>query len=420
MLWLDSYYSPVGLLKYKEGVNLKRIISILVAFALFLATVSFISHQQKALDEVDLEIMRYDLSPAKQDNVELLGQLLDQNTVLTMGSSELSTIGESTHPVQFYKDGQHEFDLVLLGQGYTQCLNQAISLAALAPSMENKQVVLILSAQWFTEDHIDPGAFASVFRINMYREMLRNPDLSDQLKMQMIERCHEILGQDDVLTERLKVQEQLYWNHSANILEQATEMIRAPFLEYQRSYQVRKHTKDIKDDLDWEQYLVDRPFELDGKSATCISFEKRMEVAEMEGRASVTNNDFGIEDDYYNEYMKDSYEERKDSEVDSRFTVSKEYDDLNLFLDVCDELGIEPMLVSVPVNGYWYDYTGFPSEEREGYYQNIVNICDQRDVQLLDLSAYEYTDYVLRDIMHLGWKGWVFIEYEIEQFYKHH
>ena len=116
---------------------MKRIISILVAFALFLATVSFISHQQKALDEVDLEIMRYDLSPAKQDNVELLGQLLDQNTVLTMGSSELSTIGESTHPVQFYKDGQHEFDLVLLGQGYTQCLNQAISLAALAPSMEN-------------------------------------------------------------------------------------------------------------------------------------------------------------------------------------------------------------------------------------------------------------------------------------------
>ena len=227
---------------------MKRIISILVAFALFLATVSFISHQQKALDEVDLEIMRYDLSPAKQDNVELLGQLLDQNTVLTMGSSELSTIGESTHPVQFYKDGQHEFDLVLLGQGYTQCLNQAISLAALAPSMENKQVVLILSAQWFTEDHIDPGAFASVFRINMYREMLRNPDLSDQLKMQMIERCHEILGQDDVLTERLKVQEQLYWNHSANILA-GDRNDQSNILEYQRSYQVRKHTKDIKDDL---------------------------------------------------------------------------------------------------------------------------------------------------------------------------
>ncbi|HHX37256.1 MAG TPA: D-alanyl-lipoteichoic acid biosynthesis protein DltD [Clostridiaceae bacterium] len=396
---------------------MKRIISILVAFALFLVTVGYISHHQSDLTDVQLEIMRYDLSPAKQDNVELLAQLLDENSVLTMGSSELSTIGESTHPVQFYKDGQHDFDLVLLGQGYTQCLNQAISLAALAPYMDNKQVVLILSAQWFTEEHIDPGAFASVFRMNMYREMLRNPELSDDLKVQMVNRCHEILGEDD-LAERLSIQEELYLSDSANILERTTETIRAPFFKFQRGYQARKRAKDVESDFDWEQYLLERPFDLAGQSATAISFEKRLEVAEAEGRASVTNNDFGIEDHYYNEYMKDTYDNRKDSEVDSRFTVSKEYEDLNLFLDVCAELNIEPMLVSVPVNGYWYDYTGFPIEEREGYYNNIVDICKQRSVQLLDLSAYEYTDYVLRDIMHLGWKGWVFIGYEIERFYR--
>ena len=98
--------------------------------------------------------------------------------------------------------------------------------------------------------------------------------------------------------------------------------------------------------------------------------------------------------------------------------MSPEYDDLRLFLQVAKELGIEIMLVSVPVNGYWYDYTGFPQEDRKQYYQNIRNIAEQNGVRLVDYSDREYEPYFLRDIMHLGWKGWAYLDEQIYQFYQ--
>ena len=95
-----------------------------------------------------------------------------------------------------------------------------------------------------------------------------------------------------------------------------------------------------------------------------------------------------------------------------------EYNDLRLFLDICEELDIEPMLVSVPVNGFYYDYTGLPQSERQQYYQNIREIASEYDVQLLDLSSQEYTPYFLHDIMHLGWKGWVYVIQGVHEFYQ--
>ena len=76
---------------------------------------------------------------------------------------------------------------------------------------------------------------------------------------------------------------------------------------------------------------------------------------------------------------------------------------MKLFLEVCEETGLEVMLINIPVNGYWYDYTGFPKADRQQYYQNIRDIAAEYDVTLLDLSDHEYTPYFLKDVMHLGW-----------------
>ena len=57
------------------------------------------------------------------------------------------------------------------------------------------------------------------------------------------------------------------------------------------------------------------------------------------------------------------------------YTQSPEYGDLICFLNVCRDLGIRPLLVSLPVNGPWYDYTGFPQQSRQAYYQKIRDIA---------------------------------------------
>lgn len=87
-------------------------------------------------------------------------------------------------------------------------------------------------------------------------------------------------------------------------------------------------------------------------------------------------------------------------------------------MDVCRETDITPLIVSIPVNGRWYDWTGFPKEDREGYYKNIREICQEYQVELADFSDKEYEPYFLKDIMHLGWKGWVYLDEAVYEFYK--
>lgn len=108
----------------------------------------------------------------------------------------------------------------------------------------------------------------------------------------------------------------------------------------------------------------------------------------------------------------------KDSYKYASYSDSKEYEDLELLLDLCRELDIEILLISMPVNGRWYDYTGFSKEKREDYYNKIREISKKYKVSLADFSDKEYELYFLKDIMHCGWKGWTYIDEEVYKFYK--
>ena len=113
------------------------------------------------------------------------------------------------------------------------------------------------------------------------------------------------------------------------------------------------------------------------------------------------------------EYVEPKYKELKDTQKDMSYDESLEYEDLELFLNISKELGLDLHLISVPVHGIWYDYVGFPKEKRQSYYKKIREIASSHKTALLDLSNHEYTDYFLKDIMHLGWKGWLYIDEEI-------
>ena len=143
-----------------------------------------------------------------------------------------------------------------------------------------------------------------------------------------------------------------------------------------------------------------------------------MQEAESNGRRKCTNNKFGVYDDYYTKYMASVMDKKRGSLQSESYSVSKEYDDLQLFIDVCKDAGVQPLLVSVPVNGRWYDYCGFPQKRRQEYYDKIKEIAQKNHVSLADFSSDEYCLYFLRDIMHLGWKGWVKIDEKIYDFYK--
>ena len=150
-----------------------------------------------------------------------------------------------------------------------------------------------------------------------------------------------------------------------------------------------------------------------------IDWDAELTAAVTEAERLTDNNDFGMLNDYYTTYIGRKLEQQKDKDSNLSYSVSKEYGDLKVLLDICKLKGIEPLFVHVPLHGDWSDHTGFDKERREEYYQNVRDIVSQYDnVTMVDLTGYEYEEYFLCDIMHLGWKGWLEVDKAIEQYYR--
>ena len=68
-----------------------------------------------------------------------------------------------------------------------------------------------------------------------------------------------------------------------------------------------------------------------------------------EVKKKTDNNDYAVDNNYYNTYLKDRYASLKDSNKDLSYLESPEYSDMELFLTVAKELGIEVEVIIFPV-----------------------------------------------------------------------
>lgn len=389
---------------------MKRILAIVIASVLFVITATIIwmkidSNFERAADTAGKNL-NYIGGLSKIDRPELLGEIVDEDTIVMLGSSELPYYNEKSHPMIVTNHGNSDFNIMQVGVGYIQSLSHAINISGLEPYMENKKVVLNLSPQWFTQAGVDPTAFSSRFSPRMFAAFMENEKVSNETKQQVIDRCYALFET---------------WPAGKNLLERYEKEMKGENIGIIQN--VSFSITDAFDNLKSKQDFVDAmPMEKAGDdkfiSFETIDFDRLMLTSEEQGKRECTNNEFYIYDEYYTTYIEPQLEELEGSASNGSFSESPEYGDLKLFLNVCDELELEVMLINVPVNGYWYDYTGFPKEEREKYYENIREIAKEYGVKLLDLSNHEYTPYFLKDIMHLGWKGWVYIDEGIYEFYK--
>lgn len=318
---------------------------------------------------------------------ELAAQRLPTGVGLhyVMGSSELSSVVDQ-NPLRWLPATTSDFDLFLSGRGHTQSLNHAVELAAVAPLLRTKKVTLILSPQWFTVGGSSPAAFKDAFSASLWGGMLDNRQLSPQLRDALVARATalgaplptDLVGRFDFRTRQLKEE-----------IGGAVEL-RGLTGPYQASSLLPMAS------IPWDE-----------------------EYARADHQAMTSShNRYFIADSYYSTYVKVKEAEMKGSMATSSYLESPEYSDLQLFLDVAHDLGIQTQLISVPMNGWWYDHLGYTPQERERYYDKIRDLAAMRSVPLVDFSDREYQRGFLFDIMHLGWRGWLDVTracYEFEK-----
>lgn len=404
---------------------MKKMYAFLTALALFVLTAAGCHlYTQNRVAVNNPAFLTWSLEE-KENSMAGLTENLTADTIPVFGSSEFQHGLETPfHPAHVFADT--DFHPLLLGAGYYQSLFHAISLAAMEPSMVTKKAVLILSPQWFRRTGVVDQAFSSRFSEQIYTGMLTNARVSEETKAYISSRTHTLLGAVDEKTERhVKLHEKVLWKQEETATERAYEALWNSFLEEKDRFQISMHMiaagiRKLNPDEGTEQKDVSglSSFEEDAFTEVSPDWEALLKSAEQGGMQE-NQNEFFINEESY-EKLLPYLPLKKDMNKDAKtgYQKSPEYDDLRCFLTVCQELEIEPMLVILPVNGYYYDYTGFPVSARQGYYENILGVAAEYGAETADFSDQEYTKYFFEDRVHLGKIGWVKINERIYEFYK--
>lgn len=329
---------------------------------------------------------------------------LTSTSIPVFGSSEFRH-GRSTpyHPAKVLS-GQ-PFRLMLIGAGYYQSLYHATALAAMGDDLPQKKAVFILSPQWFRGKGVSGQVYTSRFSEYNYIQMLKNPHLSDETKNYIIQRTEKLLQADPAMAKRVKSYQRVYLTKNATLLERLSCRIYLGFLE--DKLMVSLSLKALAAGVSPQEYPEDAP---------TPDWQALSAQAAIDGAKANTTNAFGMDNGFYNLYKNNYIKIKKDSAVKADFLSSQEYEDMICFLKVCRDLDIQPLLVSLPFNGPWYDYMGFPAEKRQAYYEKIRCIAEDYGAALCDLSPYEYTPYFFEDNTHIAREGWVKLDEGLYQF----
>lgn len=347
----------------------------------------------------------------KNQGVQLQKKALERTDNISIyGSSELSTTDVPSHPVNFFVNKSTGFQVNLIGTGHCQSIIHAINFGALSSELKNKKVVFIISPQWFMPSNLEPEQFNMNFSELQFYYFMFNKSLDDNLKIMLANRVKDYVNQN---SKHIDIKQFVDLYTSKDMISKVIFSIITPY------YKLKFYMLDIKDKVKTNKILATNKESNSNNQARKLNINWDDEL-NKETRVAVeetNNNNFFIQNDYYNKYIKDNLNKYKGAYTGQSYLNSPEYEDLKLLLAICRSNNIKPLFVSVPVNGIWYDYCDFPKEEREAYYNKLNNLVSSYGFSILDLSSHEYEPYFLKDIMHLGWKGWIYIDKSINEYY---
>ncbi|MBC2575805.1 D-alanyl-lipoteichoic acid biosynthesis protein DltD [Peptostreptococcus canis] len=371
-------------------------------------------YNNKLISEKNISKILYNSdSMIKNKGYFLNNYLSKKGYIMMFGSSELS---HSTihHPDYYFNRGNTKDGIVTIGKAYTQNLQHAISLGSLEKS-KGKKVVLLLSMQWFMDENgVTNRHFQGRFSPEQFYKFMNNENVSDKTKIKAAKRISGLLeGNEEYLGEYI---------YSKKISEDSN--FKTIYSVFQPYFIFRQNMVDLKDKgvLYKELNIVDN--NINNQKIKRYSWKKEKKNALFNALKRVGNKPhmlggkrLYIDKGYYKKNLRGRDKKFRGLYKNVNLNKSKEYEDLEVFLSVCKDMDIKPVIVMMPVMDDFYEFTGLNINKRNIYYNNIRNLTKKYDTKLLDLTSHDNDRYYLRDVMHIGNVGWVDISERIYNIY---
>ncbi len=332
-------------------------------------------------------------------------KMLENNHYLPIyGSSELARL-DRFHPANYFKETKEGFTPFLVGRGGTESLIHLLNFSEHANQLKGKKLVFVLSPQWFQPKGADETHFVPNYSSLQGYDFAFNKTIDPVIKKKAINRLltFSSIQNDPILSTLYKSEiTNNPWTKMEAAMVRPVAWVYMDLLQKKDLYYTLAggitRTRDISPRVrnkSWGQLMVQ---------------------ADKMGKRRSTSNQFYVSNNQYNK-IKKMVPSLKDTKMGATYGESPEYDDFQLVLDLLKQSGADPLFISVPVNGKWYDYTGFPKEGRETYYDRIKKQIEADGFKIADFSSHEYDPYFMKDTIHIGWKGWVYTDKAIKEFY---
>ncbi|ATL41409.1 D-alanyl-lipoteichoic acid biosynthesis protein DltD [Bacillus velezensis] len=377
---------------------------IILAFVLFVGAIAVpASWLTRFIPEKRVEESAAALNPNMFQGLYLQNKMFEDSKYLPIfGSSELSRLDEF-HPSNYFQVNNQGFTPYLVGKGGDQSLIHAVNFAAHYQQLKGKKLVFIVSPQWFIKKGSDEQHFAPNFSSLQALDLAFNNQIDPAVKKNMMKRMlrFKVVQHDAVLSELYK-----------GMVNGQSWKVKAVMPAAKAYYSLLE-----KKDLYYSMGENKGPERTISENLKGKSWSELKTAAAQLGERSSKSNPFYIDDASYKK-IKKKVKRVKGINKGRTYAKSVEYHDFEDMLDILKDAGAEPMFVVIPVNGKWYDYTGFPKKGRTDYYKKVTKQIKAKGFQVADLSGHEYNPYFMKDTIHIAWKGWVYVDKAMEQFYK--
>ncbi len=340
--------------------------------------------------------------------------------LLFYGSSELFS-AEATpyNPRNLFAGEPTGFSLFAVGDVSVNSLLTAQEIAGLGSALRGRKILISISPAFFAPGGLPQDHYAGNFSRLNAGDLLFSTDLSYDLRQSAARemlRYPDTLAQDPVL------------DFAARQLASPSPL--APLL-YDAALPLGKLQTLILQLQDYwavYSYIQSHPTLVPGapqRTPATIDWAALQTQAEQAYRKHADNNPFGIDNQTWLAMLAQSAHPgddiphvARDMEYDIDVAESPEWTDLDILLRELRQLGAEPLLLNIPIDGTYTQLVGMRPATRAAYYGKLTRMANSYGVPVLTFQDHDMDPYFLMGpLSHPSEKGWSYFDQAIDAFY---
>lgn len=327
------------------------------------------------------------------------------------GSSEL-LLPDPAHASALFRDYPSGFTVFPVGAPGSASLVWLQAVAAVGGDLRGQRVAISLSPRLFTGDMADPHAYAATFSPLHANELAFGTHLSFALRQEAARRMlayPATLADDPLLAFALARLAGGSW--SDRLLYDATLPLGVLRLQALR----------LQDASRTLAFLRAQPgLHPPARRPATLDWSDLQQRAERAARRRAAGNPFGFDEAFWADHAADVALQRGSYPADAMrrdLEHSAEWTDLDLLLRAIRELGGQPLLLSAPMNGRYYDHLGAPAATRRLYYRRLRDLARRHGA-----PAHEFADregdpaFTVDPSLHLSSEGWLAYDRALDAF----